>query len=117
MHLLKNTLIGCLEVENKIEVLKKNMNNARVLKYPIAGEGVVNSIICRKYRLLDIQLQRDELVCWIETREECPETTTKLISVGTGWEVPSEILDKGFYFKTVQDAYGFVWHFYEIKSE
>jgi hypothetical protein len=55
-------------------------------------------------------------MCWIETRDDCPETTIELISIGTGWEVPSEVMDGSFYFKTVQDALGYVWHFYELDS-
>ena len=94
------------------------MSTTRILKYPVNGNGAVTEITCRRHRLLDIQLQGDNLVCWIETRDDCPETTTNLLSVGTGWEMPSDLMNNTFYFKTVQDAYGYVWHFYDLeKSE
>ena len=89
------------------------MSTMRILKYPIGG-GVTTSITCKRYRLLDIQLQGDNLVCWIETRDDCPETTTKFLSIGTGWEIPSDLLNGSDFFKTVQDSYGYVWHFYEV---
>lgn len=90
------------------------MSTTRILKYPVNGNGAVTSITCRRHRLLDIQPQGLELMCWIETRDDSPETTTELIAVGTGLEMPSDIMDSAFYFKTVQDASGCVWHFYEL---
>lgn len=88
------------------------MSTTRILKYPVLG-GSVTTITCRRRRLLDIQLQRGELVCWIETSDDSPEITTKLLSVGTGWDMPAEMLNEATYFKTVQDDYGYVWHFYD----
>lgn len=88
------------------------MSTTRILKYPVLG-GSVTTITCRRRRLLDIQLQRGELVCWIETSDDSPEITTKLLSVGTGWDIPAEMLNEATYFKTVQDDYGYVWHFYD----
>lgn len=90
------------------------MNTTRILKYPVKGNGVPTSITCRRHRLLDIQLQGNQLMCWVETRDDLPKTTTELVSVGTGWEMPSDILEGARYFKTVQDAVGHVWHFYEL---
>lgn len=91
------------------------MNTTRILKYPVNREGLTH-ITCRRYRLLDIQLQGRELMCWVETRDDMPETTTELASVGTGWEMPSDVMNGAFYFKTVQDEDGYVWHFYELES-
>lgn len=92
------------------------MSTTRILKYPVLG-GSVTTITCRLRRLLDIQLQRGELVCWIETSDDIPETTTKLLSIGTGWDIPSETLNKAIYLKTVQDDYGYVWHFYDYVGD
>lgn len=91
-------------------------STAKIFKYPVKGDGELTSISCRRHQLLDIQRQDNELVCWIEIRDDLPETTTELISIGTGWAMPSEFMDNATYFKTVQDAYGFVWHFYEVKN-
>lgn len=90
------------------------MSSTRIYKYPVAGEGAVTPIVCRRSRLLDIQLQGYEMVCWIETRDDYPETTTELVSFGTGWPIPTDLIGDMRYFKTVQDAAGFVWHFYEV---
>lgn len=89
------------------------MSSTRILRYTVKGSGAVTSIKCRRNRLLDIQLRGDEMVCWIETRDDLPETTTELVSIGTGWEVPSDVINGMTYRKTVQDADGYVWHFYE----
>ena len=92
------------------------MSTTRILKYPVNEHGGVIRITCRRHKLLDIQPQGFELMCWVETRDDLPETTTELVSVGTGWEMPSDIMDGARYFKTVQDVNGFVWHFYELLS-
>ncbi len=92
------------------------MSTTRILKYPVKGNGEVTKITCRRRRLLDIQPQGYELMCWVETRDDLPETTTELVSIGTGWSLPSDVMDDTLYFKTVQDANGYVWHFYELLS-
>jgi hypothetical protein len=92
------------------------MSTTRILKYPVKGAGEVTRITCRRHKLLDIQPQGYGLMCWIETRDDCLETTTELVAIGTGWEMPSDVMDCARYFKTVQDDNGFVWHFYEIMS-
>lgn len=93
--------------------MEENASIVKILKFPVNGSGFPTEFVCRKTRLLDIQLQEDTLVCWVETRDDMPETTTKLISIGTGWEIPVDFMRNFRYFRTVQDAHGFVWHFYE----
>ena len=90
------------------------MSNIRILKYPVNGSGEVTRITCRRKRLLDIQRQNLDLVCWIETDDSLPETTTELVCIGTGWSVDADIFKDLKYLKTVQDTSGYVWHFYEI---
>lgn len=89
------------------------MGNVRILKFPVSGFGIEQKFKCKRSRLLDIQNQDDQLVCWVETRDEFPEVDVAMIGIGTGWEVPAEILAGHVYFKTVQDSCGLVWHFYE----
>jgi hypothetical protein len=64
---------------------------------------------------LDIQFQGDKAVVWIELKdmrlwELHPEEMRKYVftAIGTGWPYTDDV--KGEYFKTVQDACGFVWH-------
>lgn len=90
------------------------MSTTRILKFPVSGNGEVTSITCQKQRMLDIQLQGNTLMCWIETRDGLPEVTTELVALGTGWDIPSEMMSNAVYVKTVQDAFGYVWHFYEL---
>lgn len=90
------------------------MSAVKIYKFPVHGDGRVSQIKCGRVKLLDIQLQNNQMVCWVETRDDFPVTTTELIAFGTGWPVPVELIEKMRYFKTVQDAYGFVWHFYEV---
>lgn len=92
------------------------MATTRILKYTMNGLGSTTRITCRRYRILDIQPQGYDLVCWIETRDDFPETTTEIASVGTGWEIPSDVMCDARYLKTVQDVNGYVWHFYELLS-
>lgn len=91
------------------------MATTRILKYNV-NSGYPTKITCRRNRLLDIQLQGQSLVCWMETRDDLPETTTELVVIGTGWEVPSDVMRDTKYIKSVQDYFGFVWHFYEMLS-
>ena len=92
------------------------MATTRILKYKLNGVGVPTKITCHRSRILDIQIQGDDFVCWIETSDDSPATTTEIVSVGTGWEISSDIMKYTKYLKTIQDPYGFVWHFYELLS-
>lgn len=91
------------------------MSNIRILKYPIHGEGWMNKIVCHKRRILDIQLQGDTIVCWIETDENLPEVGVEIVGYGTGWGIYEDY--NLSYIKTVQDAQGYVWHFYEVLNK
>lgn len=92
------------------------MGNVKILKFPVKGYGLISNFRCKRSRLLDIQLQGTQMMCWVETRDEFPDSEVSLVSVGTGWEVPSEEISGAVYFKTVQDHAGYVWHFYEMRN-
>ena len=85
----------------------------RIFKYPINNQAVT-TITCRRKRFLDIQSQNGNLVCWIEIDDDSPEIMTTLVQIGTGWEIPSEFMNGAKYLKTIQDNFGYVWHFYEV---
>lgn len=91
------------------------MKAKRILKYPLYNGEVPTEIKCRFVRLLDIQVQRSVVTAWILTDDSVPEVEVELIPIGTGWEIPPEVMDKVEYVKTVQDAYGFVWHYHMKK--
>ena len=92
------------------------MSSVKILKYQVAGNGELTNIICRKSKILDIQLQGYSMMCWIETRDDLPEVATSILSIGTGWDMPSDFMDGANFIKTVQDACGYVWHFYEVSE-
>lgn len=92
------------------------MATTKILKYKLNGLGNPTRITCRRSLILDIQTQEGDMVCWIETRDDLPETTTEIVSIGTGWEIPSDIMCDTRHLKTVQDYNGYVWHFYELLS-
>lgn len=91
------------------------MNAKRILKYHLYNGEVSTEIKCRFVRLLDIQVQHSVVTAWILTDDSVPEVDVELIPIGTGCEIPPEVMDKVEYVKTVQDAYGFVWH-YHVKK-
>lgn len=92
------------------------MATTKILKYKLNGIGNPTKITCRRNRILDIQIQNGDMVCWIETSDDSLETTTEIVSVGTGWEIPSDVMKYTRHLKTIQDPYGYVWHFYEFLS-
>lgn len=88
------------------------MGMQKILKYPLMEGEQATKIKCKFVRLLDIQLQSDKTVAWILNDSKAPEATIMITPVGTGWRVPSGVLDGMEYVKTVQDKYGLVWHYY-----
>ena len=91
------------------------MSIKRILKFPLRPGEMPTDIKCNFVRLLDIQIQRSVVTAWVVTDSNAPEITIQIIPFGTGWEIPSDILEALEYVKTVQDDYGFVWH-YHIKK-
>ena len=91
------------------------MSNQIILKYPLDRE-VSTQIKCKFVRVLDIQLQRHTITAWILTDDSAPEVEISLIPIGTGWDIPGEIMEALEYVKTVQDGYGFVWHYHMKKG-
>lgn len=91
------------------------MSTKAILKYPLHEGQVPTEIRCRFVRLLDIQVQRSITTAWILTDDSVPEVEVELIPIGTGWEIPSDVMDQVEHVKTVQDAYGFVWHYHMKK--
>lgn len=86
-----------------------------ILKFPLMPGEMPTNIRCNFVRLLDIQVQRSIVTAWIMTDTNAPEITLQVIPLGTGWEIPSDILKSLEYIKTVQDTAGFVWHYYMKK--
>ena len=91
------------------------VSNQTILKYPLYRGGVPTEIKCRFVRVLDIQLQNNTATAWILTDDSVPEVEVNIIPIGTGWDIPAEIMEVLEYIKTIQDSYGFVWHYHMKK--
>ena len=92
------------------------MSIKRILKFPLRPGEIPTDIKCNFVGLLDIQVQRSIVTAWVVTDNNAPEITLQIIPLGTGWEIPSDILESLEYIKTVQDTAGFVWHYYMKKG-
>ena len=88
------------------------MNTTRILKYSLIPGAASTEITCKVRKLLDIQTQKGKPVIWIETADDIPEQTFHIVAVGTGWELPTDIMRDMKYIASVQDSEGFVWHYY-----
>lgn len=91
------------------------MSVCRILKFPLNEGNAITEIKCRFVQLLDIQNQRAIVSAWILTDSSAPEVTIRFVPVGTGWEIPSDVLQPLKYAKTVQDDFDYVWHYYMAK--
>ncbi len=91
------------------------MSAQRILKYPLEYTETPTVVRCRFSKLLDIQEQNRKTFAWILTDESAEERDVTLVPIGTGWFLTSEMLDGMEYVKTVQDSFGYVWHYF-LKS-
>lgn len=81
----------------------------KIFKYGVGTDGIKAVIKGRFKQILDIQMQNGNPKVWILLDDDYDEKTWAITSVGTGWEI-NEI--SGDYVGTVQDDYGYVWHYF-----
>lgn len=62
-------------------------------------------------QLLDIQIQRGDIVAWAIVNDRQPKSKILFKILGTGWDFEG---DPGIYLKTVQDDLGYVWHIFAV---
>lgn len=84
----------------------------KIYKYFVGREGLKTEHTGKFSKLLAIQAQGNGVYAWFEISDDAPMVTVEIISVGTGWEVPDDVMAGRKYFGTVQDSDGFVWHYY-----
>lgn len=81
-----------------------------IYKYPIYNSGDI--ISAPFVKLLDIQYQDGIPMLWAVVDPDRVQDTEVCFNVlGTGWEFEGS---PGTYIKTLQDDYGFVWHFFIV---
>lgn len=83
----------------------------RIWKYPLKEETDIKGKIGR---VLDVQLQGDQICAWIEMDDNAPEQSITIVAIGTGWDLPSYLCEN--YISTVQVG-NYVWHFYWAESD
>lgn len=102
-----------LETHMEWRTEEHNVSTKRILKYPLNPGGVASIVLdCKCSQILDIQIQHGKTVVWVETQDDMPAVNLRFVAMGTGWEIPTEVIDRMQYIKTVQDVAGFVWHYY-----
>lgn len=84
----------------------------RIYKYELYTGGIPRTLTGRVRRVLDIQMQYNTPVVWVELDDDCDVMEFIFVPFGTGWEIPEEEMWGLEYAATVQDAEGYVWHYY-----
>ena len=84
----------------------------KIYKYPLGRNGEIAELTGHFTRGLTVQAQNGMPHIWIEIDEESPEVTISVVAVGTGWEIPDELCEN--YLGSVQDGFGYVWHYYWV---
>jgi hypothetical protein len=67
-------------------------------------------------KILTVQLQDGEPKIWALVDPSTPsEDNGSVIEIGTGWNLSNNVKDAE-YISTVQDEYGYVWHYFYVKG-
>lgn len=83
-----------------------------ILKYEVGRNGDVYTITGRIARLLDVQwIPTQGMMVWCEISDEVEEVSLDIAAIGTGWELPSDVMATMKYFGTAFDGMN-EWHYY-----
>ena len=93
------------------------MTERVIHKFPLKRQGHQVIKVTGLLNVLDVQVQRDELVMWCARLEPSEEVTCIGVQlVGTGHPIPENVSGRR-YFRTVQDISGLVWHVFTTTTE
>jgi hypothetical protein len=85
-----------------------------VYKYTADLKGHIN--FPPHSKLLDVRPQNDKLCAWALVDPDHMDVVNvkmpDVLILGTGWEIPLEIIDRYDHFKTIHTG-GFVWHIFK----
>ena len=85
----------------------------KIYKYELGIGGSVTEITAPIVQFLKVDWQNGTgPVAWAMIDEEGTERTYNIMSIGTGWDCPT---DSG-YIGTVQDDMGYVWHYFIVQT-
>ena len=88
----------------------------RIYKEKLGTDGELTVIKGKVKNILTTQFQPGIGPCvWYEVDDDLKEIEIQIIAIGTGWDLPKNI-KYWDYIGTVQDEFGFVWHYYAIHS-
>lgn len=88
----------------------------RIYKYTLGRDGDVVHYTGKFERFLDVRTQNGIPTVWIELNDDVPEISIDIVAIGTGWELPTEVMTQLNYVGTAIDGFGFVWHYYWTRT-
>lgn len=87
----------------------------KIYKYELNIAGDMTVINAPIDQLLKVDWQSGTgAVLWAIIDDEWEPATWRIMSLGTGWTVPEDVDD---YIGTVQDDFGYVWHYFLLHDE
>ena len=88
----------------------------RIYKYALGRDGEVVTYKGKFERFLQVQVQNGIPQVWIMLDDDMPEVSIDIAAIGTGWELPADVMTQMGYVGTAQDGFGFVWHYFWTKT-
>ena len=86
----------------------------KIYKYELNIAGDMTVINAPIDQLLKVDWQSGTgAVLWAIVDDEREPATWRIMSLGTGWTVPEDVND---YIGTVQDDFGYVWHYFLLHN-
>lgn len=87
----------------------------KIYKYELNIAGDMTVINAPIDQLLKVDWQSGTgAVLWAIIDDEWEPATWRIMSLGTGWTVPEDVDD---YIGTVQDDFGYVWHYFLLHDK
>lgn len=87
----------------------------KIFKYELNVAGDMTILYAPIEQLLKVDWQDgDGAVLWAIIDDEIENKTWRIISLGTGWTIPDGVDD---YIGTVQDDFGYVWHYFLLHTK
>ena len=88
----------------------------RIYKCALGKDGEIITYKGKFERFLSVQTQNEVPHVWIMLDDDIPEVSIDIAAIGTGWDLPSDVMAQMGYIGTAQDGFGFVWHYFWTKS-
>lgn len=87
----------------------------KIYKYELGVNGDITTIEAPIERILTVQWQSGTgPVLWAIIDTDKEEQEIDIVALGTGWDVSKGVQE---YIGTVQDGFGYVWHYFVIKLD